>query len=153
MTSRLSYAKEWMRDGDRLLDRANRRLTGSAPDQLSPDVPLVEHDFARAAQFYLTGAIEYQQGAEGVQRATAGVDDTPRLVQHLEGRLRSEVEAAWQSARPEVLPVLEAHSHAVEPARTFAESLRDRLVHAVPELFDRAPDSEASRDVKPARDR
>ena len=99
---------------------------------------MAAHDFSRAAQMYLTGAVEYQHGdATAVQRATAGLDDTVRLVQHLEGRLRSEAEAAWQSARQDLLPSQETRASGLEPARTFAESLRDRLAHAAPELFDR----------------
>ena len=88
-----------------------------------------------------------------MQRATAGLDDTVRLVQHLEGRLRSEAEAAWQSARQELLPSQETRSSGIEPARTFAESLRDRLAHAAPELFDRGPGPEPSRDATPSRGR
>ena len=65
---------------------------------------MAAQEFSRAAQMYLTGAVEYQQGTEAVRRATSGLDDTVRLVQHLEGRLRSEAEAAWQSARQELLP-------------------------------------------------
>jgi hypothetical protein len=96
MTSSLDHAKEWMRDGDRLLERGSRRLAGVSPDQSSLEVQMAAHEFSRAAQMYLTGAVEYQQGTEGVRRATSGLDDTVRLVQHLEGRLRSEAEAAWQ---------------------------------------------------------
>jgi hypothetical protein len=102
---------------------------------------------------YLTGAVEYQQGTEALQRATAGLDDTVRLVQYLEGRLRSEAEAAWQSARQELLPSQESRSTGIEPARTFAESLRDRLAHAAPELFDRGPGPEPSREAAPWRGR
>ena len=110
-------------------------------------------DFSRAAQMYLTGAVEYQQGREAVQRATSGLDDTVRLVQHLEGRLRSEAEAAWQSARKHLLPSQETRPGGLEPARTFAEALRDRLAHAAPELFDRGSGPEPSRDPNPSRSR
>jgi hypothetical protein len=153
MTSSLDHAKEWMRDGDRLLDRASRRLGGAGPDQSSLEVEIAAQDFSRAAQMYLTGAVEYQQGTEAVRYATAGLDDTVRLVQYLEGRLRSEAEAAWQSARQELLPSQETRSRGIEPARTFAESLRDRLAHAVPELFERGPGPGPSRDATPARGR
>lgn len=153
MASSLDHAKEWMRDGDRLLERGSRRLAGAGPDQSSQDVQMAAHDYARAAQMYLTGAVEYQQGTEGMQRATAGLDDTVRLVQHLEGRLRGEAEAAWQSARQELLPSQETRSGGLEPARTFAESLRDRLAHAAPELFDRGPGPEYARDGTPTRGR
>ena len=60
-------------------------------------------DFSRAAQMYLTGAVEYQRGREAATVATASLDDTVRLVQHLEGRLRNEAEAAWQTAEPSPL--------------------------------------------------
>src|SRR5262245_23051836 len=147
MASSLDNAKEWMRDGDRLLERGSRRLVGKGPDESSLDVQMAVQDFSRAAQMYLTGAVEYQQGSEALQRATAGLDDTVRLVQYLEGRLRSEAEAAWQSARQELLPSQETRSTGIEPARTFAESLRDRLAHAAPELFDRGPGPEPSREA------
>jgi hypothetical protein len=153
MASSLDHAKEWMRDGDRLLERASRRLSGATPDQSSLDVQTAAHEFSRAAQMYLTGAVEYQQGTEGVQRATAGLDDTVRLVQHLEGHLRSEAEAAWQTARQDLLPSQETRSTGIDPARTFAESLRDRLAHAAPELFDRGHGPEPSRDATPWRGR
>ena len=153
MASSFDHAKEWMRDGDRLLDRASRRLAGAGPNENSLDVQMAAHDFSRAAQMYLTGAVEYQQGTEALHRATAGLDDTVRLVQYLEGRLRSEAEAAWQSARQDLLPSQETRSTGIAPARTFAESLRDRLAHAAPELFDRGPDPEGSRQPTPWRGR
>jgi hypothetical protein len=153
MASSLEHAKEWMRDGDRLLERGSRRLGGGSQDQEAVDVQLAAHDFSRAAQMYLTGAVEYQHGADGLQRATASLDDTVRLVQHLDGRLRSEAEAAWQAARQELLPSQERHATGLEPARTFAASLRDRLAHAVPELFDRGAAPVPSRDASPSRGR
>src|SRR5688572_4282171 len=153
MAGSLDYAKEWMRDGDRLLERAGQRLISAAGDHQPSDIEMAVSDFSRAAQMYLTGAVEYQQGREAVQRASSGLDDTVRLVQHLEGRLRSEAEAAWQSARQELLPSQETRSSGIEPARTFAESLRDRLAHAAPELFDRGPGPEAARDETASRGR
>ena len=67
---------------------------------------------------------------------------------------RSEAEAAWQSARRHLLPSQESsRSGGIEPARTFAESLRDRLSHAAPELFDLPSGHEHSRDVNPSRRR
>ena len=151
MAGSLDYAKEWMRDGDQLLQRAGQRLAAFDTDPQPMQIELATHDFSRAAQMYLTGAVEYQQGTEGVQRATAGLDDTVRLVQHLEGRLRSEAEAAWQTARQDLLPSQETRSTGIEPARTFAESLRDRLAHAAPELFDRGHGPEPSRGATPWR--
>jgi hypothetical protein len=153
MASNLDQAKEWMRDGDRLLERGNRRMAGATADHSALDVQLAAHDFSRAAQLYLTGAVEYQHGADGVQRATASLDDTVRLVQHLDGRLRSEAEAAWHTARQELLPSQETRSSGLEPARTFAESLRDRLAYAAPELFDRGGAPTPTRDASPARGR
>ncbi len=153
MASSLDYAKEWMRDGDRLLERAAHRLISAAGDDEPIDIEMAVSDFSRAAQMYLTGAVEYQQGREAVQRATSGLDDTVRLVQHLEGRLRSEAEAAWQSARQHLLPSQETRPGGLEPARTFAEALRDRLAHAAPELFDRGNAPEPSRDPNPSRSR
>jgi hypothetical protein len=153
MAKSLDHAKEWMRDADRLLERANRRLDGATPDQSTVDIQTAVHDFSRAAQMYLTGAVDYQQGTEGVQRATAGLDDTVRLVRHLEGRLRSEAEAAWQTARQDLLPSQESRSTGIELARTFAESLRNRLAHVAPELFDRGPAPEPPRDTTPWRGR
>ena len=153
MTSTLEHAKEWMRDGDRLLERGSRRLAGAAADASPTDVQLAAHEFSRAAQLYLTGAVEYQHGTDGVQRATASLDDTVRLVQHLDGRLRSEAEAAWNTARQHLLPSEETRSSGVEPARTFAESLRDRLAHAAPELFDRGAPPAPVRDAGVSRGR
>ena len=153
MATSFDHAKEWMRDGDRLLERASGRLAGARPDGHALDVQMAAQDFSRAAQMYLTGAVEYQQGTEALQRATAGLDDTVRLVQHLEGRLRSEADAAWHSAREALLPSQETRATGLEPARTFAESLRDRLAHAVPELFDRGPGAEPPRDATPSRGR
>lgn len=153
MAGSLDYAKEWMRDGDRLLERAGHRLISAAGDDQPIEIEMAVSDFSRAAQMYLTGAVEYQQGREAVQRATSGLDDTVRLVQHLEGRLRSEAEAAWQSARKHLLPSQETRPGGLEPARTFAKALRDRLAHAAPELFDRGPGPEPSRDPNPSRSR
>lgn len=153
MAGSLDYAKEWMRDGDRLLERAGHRLISAAGDGQPIDIEMAVSDFSRAAQMYLTGAVEYQQGREAVQRATSGLDDTVRLVQHLEGRLRSEAEAAWQSARKHLLPSQETRPGGLEPARTFAETLRDRLAHVAPELFDRGSGPEPSRDPNPSRSR
>ena len=153
MASSFDHAKEWMRDGDRLLKRGSRRLEGGGQDQASLDVQMAAHDFSRAAQMYLIGAVEYQHGADGLRRATASLDDTVRLVQHLDGRLRGEAEASWQAARQELLPSQETHAIGLEPARTFAESLRNRLAHAVPELFDRSTAPVPSRDGSQLRGR
>ena len=153
MAGSLDYAKEWMRDGDRLLERAGQRLAAFNTDHQLMHVDLAEHDFSRAAQMYLTGAVEYQQGRDGAVLASASLDDTVRLVQHLGGRLRSEAEAAWQDARQGLLPSQENRSGGLEPARTFAEALRDRLAHAAPELFDRSTAPEPSHEPNPSRSR
>ena len=153
MAGSLDYAKEWMRDGDRLLERAGQRLISAAGEHQSIDIEMAVADFSRAAQMYLTGAVEYQQGREAVQRATSGLDDTVRLVQHLEGRLRSEAEAAWQSARQHLLPSEETRHGGLELARAFAETLRDRLAHVAPDLFDRGADPQPSRNPDPSRSR
>jgi hypothetical protein len=153
MATSLDHAKEWMRDGDRLRERASGRLAGASTDMSALDVEIAAQDFSRAAQMYLTGAVEYQHGTEALKRATAGLDDTVRLVQHLEGRLRNEADAAWHSARQALLSTQETHGTGLEPARTFAESLRDRLAHAVPELFDRGPGSAPPRDATHSRGR
>ena len=50
MATSLDHAKEWMRDGDRLLERASRRLVGTGPDHSSLDVQMAAQDFSRAAQ-------------------------------------------------------------------------------------------------------
>jgi hypothetical protein len=154
MASRLQYAKEWIEDGDRLLHRGEQRLArfGADPDPIH--VEAATQDFSRAAQMYLTAAVEYQQGHERATIATTRLDDTVRLVQSLEGRLRHEAEAAWDAARARLLPSQESHrSSSIEPARTFAESLRERLAHAAPELFDRPRGPEPDRGTPPARGR
>ena len=154
MAGSLDYAKEWMRDGDQLLQRAGQRLVAFDTDHQPMQIELATHDFSRAAQMYLTGAVEYQQGREATVLSTASLDDTVRLVQHLEGRLRSEAEAAWHAAKERLLPSQESdRSGALEPARAFAESLRDRLAHAAPELFDRPSSPDPSREQKPSRSR
>jgi hypothetical protein len=154
MAGRLDYAKEWVRDGDRLLQRAGQRLARFDADREPVHVEAAIQDFSRAAQMYLTGAVEYQRGRETATVATASLDDTVRLVQHLEGRLRSEAEAAWQSARSHLLPSQQSNrSGGLEPARTFAESLRERLSHAAPELFDRPSGQEHSRELNQSRSR
>ncbi len=153
MADSLDYAKEWMRDGDRLLERAGRRVISHAGEHQSIHIEIAVSDFSRAAQMYLTGAVEYQQGREAVQQATSGLDVTVELVEHLDGRLRSEAEAAWQSARQQLLPSQETRPGGLEPARTFAETLRDRLAHAAPELFDRGSGPEPSPASNPARRR
>lgn len=153
MTRSLEYAREWMRDGDRLLERAKGRLTGTGPGLSALDLEIARYDFARAAELYLTGAIEHQHGRDGVQRARVGSEDSAHLVQHLEGRLRREAEAAWHAARQEPLGSQEKGSTGIEPTRTFAQSLRDRLAHAAPELFDRGAGPEPSRDPHPSRSR
>jgi hypothetical protein len=154
MADRLDYAKEWMRDGDQLLQRAGQRLARFDADREPIHLEAATQDYSRAAQMYLTGAVEYQRGREAATLATANLDDTVRLVQRLEGRMRSEAEAAWQAAERHLLPSQAGtRSGSVEPARSFAESLRERLSHAAPELFDRASGHEHSREWNPPRSR
>ncbi len=153
MAGSLDYAKEWMRDGDRLLERAGRRVISHAGEHQSIHIEIAVSDFSRAAQMYLTGAVEYQQGREAVQQVTSGLDVTVELVEQLDGRLRSEAEAAWQSARQHLLPSEETRHGGLELARAFAETLRDRLAHAAPELFDRGAGPGSSRDPNPSRSR
>lgn len=154
MADRLQYAKEWIEDGDRLLRRGEQRLARVDADPDPMHVEAATQDFSRAAQMYLTAAVEYQQGHERAAVATTRLDDTVRLVQHLEGRLRHEAEAAWDAARDRLLPSQEGgRSSGLEPARTFAEGLRERLAHAAPELFDRSRGPEPDRGETPSRSR
>ena len=154
MAGRLDYAKEWIKDGDQLLHRAGQRLARFDADRQPIHLEAATQDFSRASQMYLTGAVEYQRGREAATLATATIDDTVRLVQHLDGRLRSEAEAAWQTAKQHLLPSQEgSRSGGLEPARAFAESLRERLSHAAPELFDRPVAHEHSREWNPSRGR
>jgi hypothetical protein len=147
MLDRVDCAKEWMRDGDQLLQRAGRRLSAFETDQDPIHIEMAHHDFSRAAQMYLTGAIEYQKGRDAVVGATAGLQEAGVLLQHLDGGLRAEAEAAWHSARHEQLSKLHDINNVLDPACTFAEALRDRLAHAVPELFDRAQSPSRSPDT------
>ena len=89
MASSLDHAKEWMRDGDRLLERGSRRLAGASPDQSSLDVQMAAHDFSRAAQMYLTGAVEYQQGTEA-RAARDGRSRRHRAARPASGRPAAE---------------------------------------------------------------
>jgi hypothetical protein len=146
MSNSVQYAKEWMRDGDQLLDRAQQRLTAFNATHESIHFEMAQHDFARAAQMYLTGAIEYQKGRDAVVGATAGFQEAAVLVQHLDGRLRAEANNAWQSVRHEQRSNAREGGQPIDPARTFAEHLRDRLAHAVPELFDRGGSRTLSHD-------
>lgn len=154
MAGGLDYAKEWMRNGDRLLARASERLAAFESDADRLHVDMAVHEFSRAAQMYLTGAVEYQRGRDTTVLATSSLDETVRLVQHLEGRLRSEAEAAWQTAKPHLLPSEESNrASGLDAARAFAESLRERLAYAVPELFDRGPSGDPGRDPRLPRSR
>jgi hypothetical protein len=154
MAGSLEYAKESIKDGDRLLQRAGQRLARFDADREPIHLEAAIQDFSRASQIYLTGAVKYQRGREAATLATVSLDDTVRLVQHLEGRLRSEAGAAWQAAKQHLFPSQEgARSGGLEPARSFAESLRERLSHAAPELFDRASGHEHSREWNPPRSR
>jgi hypothetical protein len=151
MAGSLDDARAWMQDGDRLRERASRRLTerGSAA---SDDLDIVRHDYSRAAELYLTGAVAYQHGDRGVEASAGTFGDGRRLVESLDGRLRAEAEAALRGSQAGRSDTSDARSR-MESGRAFADGLRERFAHAAPELFDRAPQTTPTRDQVVGRGR
>jgi hypothetical protein len=142
----LEDARAWMQDGDRLLRRAADRVGGGRVRSDSGEAAIAAHDYSRAAQMYLTGAVAYQHGREGVERSAGPSMDMRRLVDALDGRLRAEAEGAWRAARPDTGAMQTSESQRLASVQTFAGNLRDRFVRAAPELF------ESRRAEPPARD-
>lgn len=144
-------AMDLMAEGDRLLGRAwedyGRPLK---PGLGATELELAEYYYAQAAQAYLVGAVEYQQGRAARGDGSA-MEDPNELLHSLHGSLRTEAEAALRSASES--GGNGAKTGTAERARVFAEELRDRFAHAAPELFhgaldigiDRAPQSSWSR--------
>jgi hypothetical protein len=141
----LEDARAWMQDGDRLLRRANDRVGGGRVRSDAGELDIATHDYARAAQMYLTGAVAFQHGRDGVERSAGPSLDTRRLVDALDGRLRAEAEGAWRAAHPD-RGTTRGESHRLTSAQTFATDLRDRFGRAAPEFF------ESRRAEPPARD-
>jgi hypothetical protein len=132
MQPKVDEARELMAEGDRLLGRAWEYGRSWKPGATPADLDLAGHYYAQAAQAYLVGAVEYQHG-RAATRDGAAMEETGDLVQALDGRLRTEAEAAISASCERVRDG--APDTAVERARVFAEELRDRFADAAPELF------------------
>jgi hypothetical protein len=145
----LDDARAWMQDGDRLLRRASGRMAGSRARSDTGEMDIATHDYARAAELYLTGAVAYQHGREGVERSAGPSTNTRRLIDPLEGRLLADADGAWRATR-------DAHPDPpsrLESARAFANGLRDRFGHAAPELFDGRGNASPAHDAVASRGR
>jgi hypothetical protein len=147
----LEDARAWMQDGDRLLRRASDRVGGHRVRSAGGDFDIATHDYARAAELYLTGALAYQHGRKGVERAAGPSINPRRLVAALDGRLRAEAEGAWQAAHPDGPRADERQRFA--SAQAFAGALRERFRHAAPEPFDGRRDEPPTRDGLTSRGR
>lgn len=144
MPSNVENARNWMAEGDRLLGRAWESLRTPKNGVPAADLDLAEHYVSQATQAYLLGAVEYQQRSAGV--ANGEPAESSELIQRLDGRLRTEAEAALRAthrAGPAVGH--DDESELVERARAVAEDLRARLAHAAPELFNRQVDTGVDR--------
>lgn len=134
----LRIGRDWTQDGDRLFLRAQQHLAAFDTALTASELELALLDFDRAAQMYLTGAIQYQRGSEAVAIAAPGSTPTADLLRHLEGYLQAEALAALESSSRVTSRGNPSLTDAVR-GQTFARELRDRLSHAVPELFEREP--------------
>ena len=132
MALNLDDARELVAEADRLLGRAWEQFPRSRTGLNPSDVEVAEHCYGQAAQAYLAAAAEYQRG----RPAPESFDVSPtELAKSLDGRLRVEAEAALRVAC-EVDQTLD--DARVEQTRILAEELRERFVHAAPELFNRS---------------
>jgi hypothetical protein len=148
----LDDARAWMQDGDRLRERASRRITDRHGAAAAGDLDIATHDYGRAAELYLTGAVAYQHGDRGVEASAGTLGDTRRLVESLDGRLRSEADAAWRGAQRDRADDGDARTR-LESGRAFADALRERFAHAAPELFDRGAQAAPAREPSVVRGR
>jgi hypothetical protein len=149
----LDDARAWMQDGDRLWRRAGHRMTGAGARSDAGEMDIATHDYARAAELYLTGAVAYQHGREGLERSAGPSTNTRRLVDALNGRLRAEAESAWRATHGEGGEALTDPAPRLASARAFADGLRDRFANAAPELFDRRESDLPARDAAATRGR
>lgn len=133
MSPNVSEARELVVEGDRLLGRAWEHFPRSRTSVSPAALGLAEHLYSDAARMYLAAAAEYQ-GRDDVIDVFAA--ESADLLSTLEGRLRAESEAAWSDASR---AAADAADRDLECARSFAEGLRDRFSHALPELFPTAP--------------
>jgi hypothetical protein len=132
MSPNVSDARELVAEGDRLLGRAWEHFPRSRASVSPADLGVAEHYYSDAARMYLAAAAEYQGCDDAIDVFAAGSAD---LLSTLDGQLRAESEAAWAEAS---LSAADATDRALECARSFAEGLRDRFSHALPELFPTA---------------
>ena len=129
MPAEMTAIREWMDEGDRLLARGYEQLTAAGGDPAQTD--LASQYFAQAAQTYLAGAVEYQYGQHTIAATVPTADE---LTSRLTDRFHAEAVAARQAA---------TYAESSAPPRqgsltrsqTFAEGLRDRFSHALPEAF------------------
>ena len=129
MSPNVRDARELVIEGDRLLGRAWEQFPRSRTSLGPSDLAVAEHSYAEAARLYLAAAVEYQGTSEAIDVFEADPGD---LVTTLNGQLRAEATAALADAER---LLRDASDAAVERERAFAEGLRERFSHALPELF------------------
>ena len=150
MQPNLDEVRAWMEQGDRLLAQSWDYL--AAADADPAQLQFAGETFSQATRSYLTGAVEYQHGPNGVGNADAA-DDPSRLVSRLDGRLRAEADAARSSSMRRRVASRDSRRVTVERAQMLAEELRERFAHAAPELFTRPIETGFERPDAPVRSR
>jgi hypothetical protein len=129
MPADITAIREWMDEGDRLLARAYEHLAAAGGDPAETEV--ASSYFAQAAQTYLAGAVEYQHGDHAIG---ATVPTTDELTSRLTDRFRAETIAA-RHASTHAESSAPSTQRSLARSQTFAEGLRDRFAHALPEAF------------------
>src|SRR5581483_531356 len=129
MATDVTAIREWMDEGDRLLARAYEHLAAAGGDPAQTEI--AAEYFAQAAQTYLAGAVEYQHGDHAIGGTVPTSDE---LTARLTDRLRAEAIAARHVATHAESSASPSHA-SLERSQTFAEGLRDRFAHALPDAF------------------
>lgn len=142
MRATVTDAIEAMAEGDRLLAHGTERLepTGRKPTQT--EMALAEDSFERATRAYLAGAAEYQHAQRHADHPRFASDQFGDLIKALDAQLAAEAVAALEVAKREPK---NAEEGSVYQAQAFAENVRDRFSHAMPELFHRPSDASWNR--------
>lgn len=129
MPADMTAIREWMDEGDRLLARAYEQLAAAGGDPAQTEV--ASQYFAQAAQTYLAGAVEYQHGQHAIAATVPTADE---LTSRLTDRFHAEAVAARQASTYAESSAPQRQG-AVARSQAFAEGLRDRFSHALPDAF------------------
>jgi hypothetical protein len=142
MRATVTDAIEAMSEGDRLLAQGTERLEPTGRKPAHTELALAEDSFERAARAYLAGAAEYQHAQRQEDHPRFASDQFDDLIKALDAQLAAEAVAALQAAKREPK---NSEEGSVYQAQAFAENLRDRFSHALPELFHHPSDASWNR--------